>query len=232
MGHLICYLQKFRHVGSIFQCNSPYGRFARSVTPLKRRGRFPKRLRDVIDRMRSSCGSSSHRTHRRTVCRFMRKFNRQRWAVCRNVHRLVRDDLKPKSAASYLITVGDEILDDATAEHIWIEFGRSQTSWDGQIPPEQILDLYQGWSIEPPCMPPMPEEAKQLHHCTKHWLKAVSESPLVSRSRALVQWSELCDAIACINLRTAPPPTEPIPVLILCLPSSSAGLLRWFPSSF
>ena len=98
---------------------------------------------------------------------------------------------------------------------------RAQTSWSGQIAPEQLLDLYQGWSTEPPCLPPMPEEAKQLHHCTKHWLKAVSESPLVSRSRALVQWSELCDAIACINLRAAPPPTEPIPVLVLSLPSEA-----------
>eukprot|EP00439_Symbiodinium_sp_Y106_P001954 s10318_g1.t1 len=168
--------------------------------------------------MRSSRGSSLHRMQRRSVSRLMRKFNRQRLATCRNVHRLVREDLKPKATASRLITIGDEIIDDQTAEHIWIEFVRAQTSWSGQIAPEQLLDLYQGWSTEPPCLPPMPEEAKQLHHCT---LKAVSESPLVSRSRALVQWSELCDAIACINLRAAPPPTEPIPVLVLSLPSEA-----------
>ena len=81
-------------LGTLFQSNSPYGRFARAANPRRRRGRFPKRLREAIDRMRSSRGSSLHRMQRRSVSRLMRKFNRQRLATCRNVHRLVREEFE------------------------------------------------------------------------------------------------------------------------------------------
>ena len=124
----------------------------------------------------------------------------------------IRDEISPDAATSHMVTVGDVVLDDQVAADIWVEFLRSQTSWDGQLSPEVLLQLYQGHLEEPPCMNPPSETARRSYRDARQWLR---ELPVEGRAHSLIQWTEFCDSLVGLNLSAAPPPTEALPVSIL-----------------
>ncbi|CAE7356653.1 unnamed protein product [Symbiodinium sp. CCMP2592] len=213
-------------LGVLFQSNSPYGRF--SMKPdggKKRRLKLSAKLRLAIQRMRESRGTASYGPLQRTVNRALKAHRLKRYtsltgqphdcfrfAPNKKTFDWIRDEINPDATASHMITVDNELLGDQVAADIWVEFLRSQTSWDGQLSPEVLLQLYQGHLEERPCEDPPRETARSRYRDARQWLR---ELPVEDRAESLIQWTEFCDSLVGLNASAAPPPTEAVPVSIL-----------------
>ncbi|CAE7326059.1 jockey\pol [Symbiodinium sp. CCMP2592] len=215
----------------LYQTNSPYGRFACNNRRGRRRGFMSSALRKAITSMRNARGSARFSILRRKVDSLMRRCRRRRVYLSafritshglvrptNDLHQWLKDDLKPGSSASRFISIGNNVLEDQVATDLWVEFLRSQTSWDGQLSPDVLLQLYDGHLSEAPKLPAMPAHTQEDHSDCKQWLRSLRCQPLSYRAKALVQWTEFCDAVEFMNGAAAPPPSEPIPVSILSVP--------------
>ena len=218
-------------LGTLFRLGSPFGRFC-SVRPVPRRRHLSRPLREAINKMRSSRGTSEYKAARKTVRRRVAMENRLRadsllkrstkhgrMFLSKGIHKWIAEDLKHKASSSQLVTVDGRVLEKPTAILLWKSFLESLTSWNGQVDPAILLKLFDG-EILPDEVPAVPSSNATFVRVTKRWLKEVRCEGLWSRLVSQFSWLELCDAFASMNPLASPPPSEPLPSSLLCVRSA------------
>ena len=216
----------------LFQVNSPFGRFSER-SRISRKGclKLSAKARLAVQAMRLSRGAACFQNLQRKanlllkaqrLRRYLHLAGRteagQPFKANKRLFDRIRDEISPNTAASQMISVHDNFLDDEVAADIWVEFLRLQTSWSGQSSPEALYDLHQGIITELPHLDPPNEASSAQLRESRQWLRESASTPVEARAGCLVQWTELCDAVAGINASAAAPSTEPIPVSILKSP--------------
>ena len=132
-------------LGTLFRLDSPFGRFC-SVRPVPRRRHLSRPLREAINKMRSTRGTSDYKAARKTVRRRVAMENRLRadslrkrstkhgrMFLSKGIHKWIAEDLKHKASSSQLITVDGRVLEKSTAILLWKSFLVSLTfvEWPG-----------------------------------------------------------------------------------------------------
>lgn len=202
-------------LGTLFQVNSPFGRFC-SLQASRRRSRFPAHIREAVRRMRDNRGTCEYRACRRVVHKQLLKQCRKevlssvtRWGanldrkptIGNRMFRQVQKEIFPLSGTSQIVCVEGEVLDQMTAALVWTAFLESQTSWSGQVEPSEWLRMLDGREQfhEPVSDQGIDSEWGEA----KRWLCAAHNACMPCVSNQFSR-SEFCDACHALNPNAAP----------------------------
>lgn len=227
-------------LGTLWQLHSPFGRFGKQSNRCSFKVWWTRDCRLALLKARESRGTSMHRQMKARLKRVIAKAKCSHWikfvGTCEKkcshaimlhpeMHKFVKDNVRPKLRPSLMVKVDGEFLPRPLAKKVWVRYLQQQVSWEGPCSPSDALKEVRCQNPSLPSTSPFDDDAAaESAKEVRTWQKQFGAIRLDELFPFCFSFSELCDAQASMNAGAVTSPYDHCPMQVV-VTKSEAGQL-------